>query len=82
MQDVVHERIDPEGGDVRVGAQIPCSVEVDVGSAVFAPAVAAKVVGRIELRLMHVGAVDEVIVRIEEVGRCDDRRVSKWILAA
>src|SRR6185437_12970209 len=47
-----------------VGSAIAAGVEVEARLAVLPPAVTAEMLHRIERPLMHVGAVDEIVIRI------------------
>ena len=77
----MHHRVDLQPSHHRVGRLIPVRVEVDVRLASLPPAVATEMLDRIELRFVHVGAVDQVVVGIDQPGRSDDAGIGKRLAA-
>ncbi len=75
LQEIMRERVDPEPVGIGIGAAVERGVEVEAGLAVLPPAVPAEMHHRIERSLVHVGAVDEIVVRVEHARRRDHRRV-------
>ena len=67
-QNVVHQGIDVQAGQIGVGLAVPADFEIDVRPAVLPPAEATVMHDRVQFGFMHIGRVDQVVVFVDQPG--------------
>lgn len=74
-ENMAHQRIDLQAGNVSVGIEVPVNIEQGVRLARLTPADAAEMLGCVQRRRVRVDAVDQTVVRVNRARGLDDRKV-------